>query len=70
MSCEPVCVSDIFTGLAIELYSSVIAGDFIKMQSGIMVPPPECLSDVIEATIGPCRQLDSTWTVNAADDER
>ncbi len=70
MSCEPVCVFDIFTGLAIEVYSSVIAGDFIKMRSGVMVLPSEFLSAVTEATIGPCRQLDSTWIVNAADDER
>jgi len=57
------------TGFAIVTYPFV-AGDLMKIRSGGMELPLGCLSGVIEAIIGPCRQLDSTCNINVADDEK
>ena len=67
MSCDPVSGIDIATGFAIVTYPFVV-GALMEIRSGGMEPPLGCFSAVIEATIGPCRQLDSTFTVKLADD--
>jgi len=68
MSCGPISGFDIATGFAIVTYPFVI-GDLMEIRLGGMESPLGRSSAVIEAIIGPCRQLDSTFTVNVADDK-
>lgn len=70
MSCDPFSGLDIKTGFAIETYPFVI-GAFTEIRSGVIVLPLPflCFNSVIEAIIGPCRQFDSTFSFNDAEDE-